>query len=65
MEEQEVITEVATDSSMEVAFNPQLIDVMMQAAEENFPEVTAVEVIANLHMFLKIAQEKYSIVIGD
>jgi hypothetical protein len=37
----------------------------MQYVEENFPEVTIVDVVGNFKMFNKIVEDKYELVIGE
>jgi hypothetical protein len=65
MEEQEIISEVVTDNTVEVKFNAKLMDGIMQYVEENFPEVTIVDVVGNFKMFNKIVEDKYELVIGE
>ena len=61
----DVIAEVETSKTMEVSFNGELMDAVMQFIEEEFPELTIIEVVVNFHMFNKMVQEKYNIEIGE
>ena len=61
----DVIAEVETSKTMEVSFNGELMDAVMQFIEEEFPELTIIEVLVNFHMFNKMVQEKYNIEIGE
>lgn len=61
----DVITEVETNNTMEVSFNSELMDVVLQFIEEEFPDLSIIDVVVNFHLFNKMVQEKYNIQIGE
>ena len=61
----DVITEVETNNTMEVSFNSELMDVVLQFIEEEFPDLSIIDVVVNFHLFNKMVQEKYNIEIGE